>query len=135
MRKTLRLILISVALLSCCRLAAQPKGYDVFTPIAKYIAQADAESLSKWFADNVEVSILAHESDASREQARQIVKAFFDNYTPRSFSLTHTAGRANMKYALATLNAGGEMFMVTLFVCSKGDEGYRIQLFKVERLM
>lgn len=135
MRRTFRLISLIVALLSCGVLAAQPKGYDVFSPIAKYIAAGDAESLSKWFADNLEVSILAHESDASREQARQIVKAFFENYTPRSFNITHTAGRANMKYALATMNAGGEMLMVTLFVCSKGDEGYRIQLFKVERLM
>ena len=136
MRKTLEFILLFAALLlTGSRLCAQPKGYDVFSPISKYIVQADAGSLSRWFADNLEVSVLSDETDASREQARQIVKAFFENYTPRSFNLTHTAGRANMKYALGTLNAGGEMFLVTIFVCSKGDEGYRIQQFKVERMM
>ncbi len=127
--------MVSVLLAVCLCANAQPKGYDVFIPIGKYIVQGDAESLSSWFADNLEVSILSNEADASREQARQIVKSFFDTYTPRSFNITHTAGRANMKYALATLNAGGDMFLITIFVCSKGDDRYRIQQFKIERLM
>lgn len=127
--------MVFAAAFICVRSSAQPKGYDVFMPIGKYILQGDAESLSSWFADNLEVSILSNEVDASREQACQIVKSFFDTYTPRSFNITHTAGRANMKYALATLNAGGDMFLITIFVCSKGDDRYRIQQFKIERLM
>jgi len=134
MRSRIKLVLLVFLASLCGRLQAQPKGYDVFIPIGKYIVQGDAESLSSWFADNLEVSILANEADASREQARQIVKSFFDTYTPSAFNITHTAGRANMKYALATLNAGGDMFMITIFVCSKGDDRYRIQQFKIERL-
>lgn len=134
MRSRIKLVLLVFLASLCGRLSAQPKGYDVFIPIGKYIVQGDAESLSSWFADNLEVSILANEADASREQARQIVKSFFDTYTPSAFNITHTAGRANMKYALATLNAGGDMFMITIFVCSKGDDRYRIQQFKIERL-
>jgi hypothetical protein len=38
-----------------------------------------------------------------------------------------------MKYALGTLNAGGEMFLVTIFVNFK-DNGYKIQQIKIERL-
>lgn len=133
MKPAVKIIPALAALLLCCALSAQPKGYDVFVPIGKYIVQGDAESLSGWFADNLEVSILSNETDASREQAKQILKSFFERYTPRSFDITHTAGRANMKYALATLNAGGDIFMITIFVCSMGDEGYRIQQFKIER--
>ena len=65
-------------------------GDDVFVPISKYIAAGNAEALSAWFADNLEIAVLAKESDASRAQARQIVKTFFDNFTPRSFNITHT---------------------------------------------
>ena len=43
-----------------------------------------------------------------------------------------TAGRSNMKYALGTLNAGGEMFVVTIFV-NYVDKDYRIQHIKIER--
>ena len=108
-------------------------GDDVFVPISKYIAAGNAEALSAWFADNLEIAVLAKESDASRAQARQIVKTFFDNFTPRSFNVTHTAGRANMKYALGTLKAGGETFNVTIFLRCK-ENSYRIQQLKIERL-
>ncbi len=117
--------------------AAQPlttadSGDDVFIPVSKYIASGNSEALSAWFADNLEISVLSKESDASRAQARQIVKSFFDTYTPRSFDITHTAGRANMKYALGTLKAGGETFNVTIFMSCK-NETYRIQQLKIER--
>ena len=106
---------------------------DVMVPIGKYLASGNAEALSAWFADNLEIAVLAKESDVSRAQARLIVKSFFDTYTPRSFELNHSAGRANMKYALGILKAGGETFNVTIFLSCK-DDGYKIQQLKIERL-
>ena len=112
---------------------ASSDAYDVFIPIAKYIRQGDAEKLSAWFADNLEVSIMSSKSDCSRDQARQIVKSFFNAYTPRSFEITHTAGRDKMKYAIGSMNAGGDAFEVTIFVSYK-QESYRIQQFKIEKI-
>ncbi len=111
---------------------AQGKGYDVFTPIAKYLAAGDAEKLSAWFSDNLEITIFSSSNDSSRNQACQIMKSFFRTYTPRSFEINHMAGRTNMKYALGTLTAGGEMFVVTIFVGYK-DSSYYIQHLKIER--
>lgn len=124
---------LAAAVFSCATLHAQDRGYDVFVPIAKYIEKGDAERLSAWFSDNLEVTIFATSNDASRNQARQIIKSFFKSYTPRSFEISHKAGRPNMKYALGTLYAGGEMFLVTIFVNFK-DDSYRIQHFKIERI-
>lgn len=111
--------------------AAQDNGYDVFYPIAKYIEKGDAEKLSAWFSDNLEITIFSDSNDSSRNQARQIIKTFFNSYTPRSFEITHKAGRSNMKYALGHLNAGGETFLVTIFVNYK-NSGYKIQHLKIE---
>lgn len=123
----------AVALLSAVSLSAQDSSYDVFNPISKYIANGDAEKLSAWFSDNLEVTIFSKSNDSSRNQARQIMKSFFRSYTPRSFEITHKAGRSTKKYALGTLNAGGEMFVVTIFVnCQEQD--YRIQHIKIERM-
>ena len=105
---------------------------DVLVPISKYIASGNAEALSAWFADNLEIAVLSRESDASRAQARQIVKSFFDTYTPRSFNVDHTSGRAGMKYALGTLKAGGESFSVTIFLNVK-EGSYKIQHLKIEK--
>lgn len=123
----------ATVLLSGFRASAQDAGYDVFNPISKYMAQGDAEKLSAWFSDNLEITIFSDSNDSSRNQARQIVKSFFRSYTPRSFEITHKAGRSNMKYALGTLNAGGEMFHVTIFV-GYDDNAYKIQHLKIERM-
>ena len=108
------------------------QGYDVFVPIGKYLSQGNTEALSAWFAENLEISVLSKGGDASRAQAKQILKGFFDSHTPRSFTITHTAGRGNMKYALGELKAGGETFNVTVFVNCK-DGKNQIQQFNVER--
>lgn len=132
-RYLLSVVAAAVALLSGVNASAQDTGYDVFNPISKYLAMGDAEKLSAWFSDNLEITIFSDSNDSSRNQARQIVKSFFRSYTPRSFEITHRAGRSNMKYALGTLNAGGEMFLVTIFV-GYDDTAYRIQHLKIERL-
>ena len=111
---------------------AQDESYDVFVPISKYITKGDAARLSAWFADNLEITVISSTNNCSKNQVRQITKTFFDSYTPRSFEITHKASRASMKYALGALNAGGEVFMVTLFVNFK-DGAYQIQQLKIER--
>ena len=125
--------LTAVLLLTLTGSSAQDKGYDVFVPIGKYLAQGDASSLSAWFSDNLEVSIISSTRNCSKAQARQILKTFFESYTPRSFDISHKASRSNMKYALGYLNAGGEVFLVTIFVSSKADGTYQIQQLKIDR--
>ena len=132
-RYILSVLATTVALLSCVKASAHDTGYDVFNPISKYLAMGDADKLSAWFSDNLEVTIFSDSNDSSRNQACQIMKSFFRSYTPRSFEITHRAGRSNMKYALGTLNAGGEMIMVTIFV-GYNDKTYKIQHLKIERL-
>ena len=113
--------------------AAVADSYDVFVPIAKYLGQGDAEKLSAWFDDNLEITIMSTTNDSSKNQAKQILKAFFDSHTPRSFEIRHTASRSNSKYALGFLNAGGEVFEVTIFVSNSGGM-YKIQQLKIDRI-
>ena len=126
-------LVAAAAIFACSSSYAQDSGYDVFNPISKYLAQGDAEKLSAWFSDNLEITIFSDSNDSSKNQARQILKSFFNLYTPRSFEITHKAGRSNMKYALGNLNAGGEVFLVTIFVNYK-ENGYKIQHLKIETI-
>lgn len=134
MQRLLQIAAVLLPMLLCGRLSAQPAGYDVFIPISKYMAQGNADNLAAWFDDNLDIAVISQGSSASKAQAKQIVKTFFETYTPRSFDISHTAGRDNMKYALGTLKAGGENFSVTIFVSSKGQTSYKIQQLKIERL-
>ena len=133
MRMHVKLLLASVAFMLCLSATAGGDSYDVFVPISKYLSAGDSESLSAWFADNLEISIMSSTNDSSRNQAKQILKSFFASHTPRSFEINHTASRSNSKYALGYLNAGGELFEVTIFV-SKDKDRYKIQQLKIDRI-
>jgi len=126
-----KLISVILLVLLSLVLSAQDNSYGVFLPIAKYIEEGDARKLSAWFADNLEISVVYGSGTSSRKQARQILKSFFEKNHPSSFVIEHKASRANMKYALGRLVAGGERFDVTIFVGYK-DGDYRIQQLKIE---
>lgn len=107
---------------------------DVFIPIAKYMAAGDAESLSAWFAPSLEVTIMnSIPSDCSKAQAKQIMRAFFRNYTPTDVTISHQAGKGNLKYAQAQMKTSAEVFIVTIFVSLTSNKGYQIQQLKIER--
>lgn len=132
MKVFLKISVLLLSLLVCRDATAQTEGNEVFVPISKYLTQGNAESLSAWFAETLEIGVVSPITNSSKNQAKQIVKSFFDTYTPRSFDINHIAGKSNMKYALGTLNAGGEPFNVTIFVRYK-DGDFKIQQLKIEK--
>ena len=125
--------IILVATLSVSGFADQnQQGQDVFVPIEKYVANGDAESLSAWFTTSLEIDILGKTSISSKQQAKQILKDFFNANTPRSFSITYRSGKAPMKYAVGSLSAGGSKFRVTIFVKTT-TEGNFIENIRIEK--
>lgn len=109
------------------------ESYEAFVPIAKYLEMGDAEKLSAWFDENLEITVLEMTSDSSRNQARQIMKRFFSTVHPSSFVIQHAASKSNMKYALGLLSAGSATYTVTIFL-NCNDQGCRIQQLKIEKV-
>lgn len=132
-RATLLVSLLAIVVsLSIATAANLTQDQDVFVPIKKYIQQGDAERLSAWFAPNLEIDILGTTNVCSKQQAKQILREFFNQYSPKQFEIAYKSGKVPMIYAIGTLNAGGAKFRVTLFVKS-GSEGNFIQQLRVER--
>lgn len=123
--------ILAFALASITSAHAQ-KQADVFVPIGKYLQMGDSDKLSAWFASNLELDILGSVSACSKVQATQIMKDFFVNYTPKSFSIIHKSGKAPLTYAIGSLSAGGEKFRITLFVMTQ-EKGNQIQQLRIER--
>lgn len=140
MQKIIRIAIVLASLLFAgLSVSAQQQSgsYDVFVPISKYISQGNTDALSAWFADNLDITVLSKGGNSSKNQAKLLVDSFFNTHTPRSFEVTYTAGRGGMKYALGNLSAGGETFLITIFVNCKPDSkscSNRIQQFKIERV-
>lgn len=132
-------LLLSVSLLCLALIAFQPeragaqdKEQDVFTPIGKYLQNGDYDKLSAWFADNLELDVMGAINDCTRNQAKLIMKNFFADHTPKKFTIIHKSGKAPMKYAVGTLQAGGEKYRVILYVKVNEGKSY-IQQLKIER--
>ncbi len=128
------LIIVIASLISmpAVNAAESSQEQDVFVPIAKYIQNGDAERLSAWFAPNLELDILGTTNVCSRQQAKQIVKEFFNEYSPKVFTISYRSGKAPMVYAIGSLSAGGNKFRVTLFVKTQ-KEGNFIQQMRIEK--
>lgn len=108
-------------------------GFSVFSSITKYLALGDAVSLSSWFADNLDVTVLSSNRNCSRKQAQEILRNFFEANTPRSFQVTHKASESNKKYIIGLLNAGGELFQVTIYATASAGDTYKIQQLNIAR--
>ena len=137
--KNFRIILLAGLLLLWAPVFAQVQkvstngDYAVFNSITKYLAAGDAASLSSWFADNLDITVISSSRTCSRNQAKQILRNFFNTYTPRSFEVTHKASEANKKYLIGILNAGGEHFQVTIYATAAPGETYTIRQLAISR--
>lgn len=105
---------------------------DVFIPISKYLESGNAKNLSAWFSENVELVIFGNRNNYSRNQAKQIMRKFFMDYTPRSFDIVHKSGVYPMIYAIGQLEGGGNRFKVTIFVKTT-ERGNYIQQLSIEK--
>ena len=133
MNKALVITMLSFIVLPLSAQVNRNDANNAFVPISKYILAGDSSSLSAWFADNLEVTIMGNVNECSKVQARQIMKTFFADYTPKKFEITHTSGRPPISYAVGTLHAGGAKFRVTIRVRTKEGEGSLIQQIKIDR--
>ena len=133
--KTLLLVLLLSVPLVCLQSAPhlpQHSGGDVFIPIAKYIQKGDADRLSAWFARNLEIEIFGKQTECSHVQAKQIMKNFFAQYSPKSFSIIHKSGNPPMKYAIGTLSTGSENLRIVLLVRTHPDSPQILRI-RIER--
>ncbi|MBO8481370.1 MAG: DUF4783 domain-containing protein [Muribaculum sp.] len=105
---------------------------DVFVPIGKYIQQGNADRLSAWFADNLEVTILGNSNDCcSKNQAKEIMQAFFDANRPYRFNIIHKSGESIMKHAIGRLYCNQSNYSVTISVMI-GENGNHIQILRID---
>ncbi|MBQ0006691.1 MAG: DUF4783 domain-containing protein [Alistipes sp.] len=105
---------------------------DVFSPISKYISRGDAQCLSVWFSENLEIDMMGRPNNYSRSQASRVMESFFEEYPPRYFQIVHKSGSYPMNCAVGDMEGGGYKFLVTILV-KTSDGGNAIQQIKIER--
>ncbi|MBO7510480.1 MAG: DUF4783 domain-containing protein [Bacteroidales bacterium] len=113
-------------------LSGQVNADAVFVPISKYIYEGDAEKLSAWFYDTIELSVENEDAVMSRNQACRMMATFFDRHRPESFQIYHSVSKSLVKCVVGKMVAGGEHFNVSIFASNRG-EGYMIQKLQIQK--
>jgi hypothetical protein len=91
--------------------------------ISNALNAGDVTTLSKYFADNVEISIMNKEQVYPKAKAADVVRSFFDSNKPKSFSQVHkgTSRGNNDQYCIGNLVATSGNFRVYLYLKVSGN--------------
>jgi hypothetical protein len=91
--------------------------------ISNALNTGDIATLSKYFADNVEISILDKEQVYPKAKAVEVIRAFFDANKPKSFSQVHkgTSRENSDQYCIGNLTANSGNYRVYLYLKVTGN--------------
>ncbi|MEY3195157.1 MAG: hypothetical protein RIQ78_1254 [Bacteroidota bacterium] len=113
--------LIFVLLFAPAFLFAQ--GSSGLDAISAALNTGDVETLSKYFSDNVEISIQDKEQIYPKAKAAGVLRSFFDANKPKSFSQVHkgTSRESSDQYCIGNLSAVTGDYRVYLYLKVSGN--------------
>ena len=91
--------------------------------ISTALNTGDIETLSKYFAVNVEISIQDREQIYPKAKATEVLRAFFDSNKPKAFNQVHkgTSRESSDQYCIGNLSASTGTYRVYLYLKVSGD--------------
>jgi hypothetical protein len=105
--------LIFILIFAPLSLFSAPSIIDPYEDIANAIRSGDAKSVSRYFSNSVDLTLIGQEDVYSKAQAEQILKDFFNKNTPRSFSIIHRGeSKDGAKYAIGNLSTSNGNYRV-----------------------
>lgn len=125
--KSIRLILFALILLP---VSVWADGFDDLI-VAMRLGQA--QGVTKFFNNNVELTLLDNEGIYSKLQAEQMLKSFFIQHPPKSVNIQHRGSSAQgAQYAIAVFEATNGKFRTYIFMKDNGN-GLQVNEFRIER--
>jgi Domain of unknown function (DUF4783) len=119
--------LIFILIFAPLSLFSAPSIIDPYEDIANAIRSGDAKSVSRYFSNSVDLTLIGQEDVYSKAQAEQILKDFFNKNTPRSFSIIHRGeSKDGAKYAIGNLSTSNGNYRVYYYFKVAGG-GVNIQ--------
>jgi hypothetical protein len=86
------------------------------------LKSGSASELSKFFDDNIEITLPVKSDSYSKAQAQVIVNDFFANNGVKGFELKHKGDSPGGHYCIGTLQTRSGNFRAHVFMKSKGNK-------------
>ena len=98
------------------------QGNPSLEAISKALNAGDVENLSKYFAYNVEISILDNEQVYTKAKATEVVRSFFNSNKPKTFSQVHqgTSRENSDQYCIGNMTAANGSYRVYIYLKMNG---------------
>lgn len=99
------------------------QGNPSLDAISIALGAGDAEGLSKYFADNVEISIQDKEQTYNKTKATEVIRNFFGSNQPKSFTQVHkgTSRENSDQYCIGNLTGTAGNYRVYLYLKVSGS--------------
>lgn len=86
------------------------------------LRSGNAEELSKYFDENVELTLPDKSDNYSKAQAVLILRDFFNNNGVKNFDVKHKGDNGGGQYCIGTLQTKSGNFRTTVFMKEKGNK-------------
>ncbi|MCS7004494.1 MAG: DUF4783 domain-containing protein [Cytophagales bacterium] len=100
---------------------------EIIVSVKSAISQGDAEKLSAYFNDLVELNIREQKDNYSKAQAQFVLKSFFQKFPPVSFEYIHQgSSKKGVQYAIGKYYYKGGSFRVYMLIKETTNGKYLI---------
>lgn len=124
-----KFLVVIVALLLPFALFSQQAEKD---GISKALQSGNAQTLSGYFAQSVDLTLLDIEDVYSAKQAEIILAKFFTENAPSKFQLKHEGtSKVEDLYYIGMLSTENGLYRVTFFL-KKNDNAFRVKQLRIE---
>jgi hypothetical protein len=113
------LLLFSLPLLFMASAFRPISGLD---DVISALRSGNAQELSKYIDDNVEISLPDKSDNYSRAQAIMVLKDFFSNNGVTGFDVQHKGENGGGQYCIGTLKTKSGNYRTTVFMKTKNDK-------------
>jgi len=97
-------------------------GQIVSEHLVEAIRKGDANRMSEWFHQSLEMTVLEKDYMASKAQATRIIENFFKNYPPSEFKISFEGTKEKSRYAIGSLKCEGNSFRINMFFMTSGND-------------
>lgn len=86
------------------------------------LRSGNAQELSKYIDDNVEIALPDKSNMYSRAQAVMVLQDFFSNSGVKSFEVKHKGDNGGSQFCIGTLNTKAGSFRTTVFMATRNGK-------------
>jgi hypothetical protein len=116
MKKFLPLVLVSFSLL----FASYKPVYSI-EEVVTAMRSGDANQLSRYFDDRIDIQLPSKSENYSRSQAEMILKDFFSSNSVKNFQVKHTGENNGAQFCIGLLQTKNGNYRTKLYMKQKGE--------------